>query len=93
MEVVYEEELVDALAYLDGINDTKIVFAPDGQTGYILIMSDSESDPQPYTSYHPILMKTTDGGETWGDPIHVLLGGEDGMESLKNYWSAAIRLT
>ena len=86
-EVVYEEELMGFLAPLDGMNDSKIAFAPDGQTGYILIMSDSESDPQPYTSYHPILLKTTDGGDSWGDPIHVQLGGEDGNETLKNYWS------
>ena len=86
-EILYEEELLDALSPLDGINDTKIAFAPDGQTGYILIMSDSEGDPQPYTSYHPILIKTTDGGDSWEDPIHVLLGSEDGISNVKNYWS------
>ena len=42
-------------------------------------------DPVPYTNYHPILMKTTDGGENWGDPIDVQLGGEDGIEAIKNY--------
>jgi len=86
-EIIYEEELVGFLEPLDAMNDSKIAFAADGQTGYILAMSDSESDPQAYTSYHPILLKTTDGGDSWGEPIHVLLGGTDGMESLKNYWS------
>ena len=88
--IVYEEELIGFLAPLDGMNDSKIAFAPDGQTGYILVMSDSEGDPQPYTNYHPILLKTTDGGDSWSDPIHVLLGGEDGNETLKNYWSDEI---
>ena len=86
-EILYEEELIGFLAPLDGMNDSKIAFAPDGQTGYMLIMSDSESDPQPYTSYHPILLKTTDGGDSWSDPIHVKLGGVDGNETIKNYWS------
>ena len=89
-EVVYEETLFEALAYLDGINDSKVAFGPDGLTGYIMLMSDSESDPQPYTSYHPILYKTTDGGDSWSDAIHVELGGTDGMESVKNYWSDEI---
>jgi hypothetical protein len=86
-ELVIEESLMEALGAFDGINDCKIAFAPDAQTGYMLIMSDSESDPQPYTNYHPILFKTTDAGDTWGDAVHILLGGEDGNETIKNYWS------
>ncbi len=86
-EIVYEEELVEFLAPLDAFNDAKIAFAPDGMTGYMCMMSSVDSDPQPYTSYHPVLLKTTDGGDSWGDPIHVLLGGEDGIQSLKDYWS------
>ncbi|HJN05700.1 MAG TPA: T9SS type A sorting domain-containing protein [Bacteroidales bacterium] len=85
--VQYQDTIFDFLAPLDGINDEKIAFAPDGQTGYIMILSDSESDPQPYTNYHPVLLKTIDGGVSWSDPIHVQLGGVDGIESIKNYWS------
>jgi hypothetical protein len=82
----YEESLMPALGYADGINDSKIAFSPDGQTGYICLMSDCASEPQPYTNYHPILYKTTDGGETWNEnPIHVLLGGEDGIASIKSF--------
>lgn len=97
-EVQFTEELYEFLDAEDGINDTKIAFAADGMTGYICVMSDAVSDPVPYTSYHPILLKTTDGGETWGDPIHVQLGGEDGIESIKNYfpdsalWSAGYEI-
>ncbi len=86
-EIIYEEGLLSFLEPDDGINDSKIAFAPDGQTGYMLIMSNSDSDPQPYTNYHPILLKTTDGGDSWGDPIQVQFGGEDGIESIKYYWS------
>ncbi len=85
-DFVYEETTVDALGDADGINDTKIAFAADGMTGYILIMSDSPSDPIDYTSYHPILLKTEDGGDTWSDPIHIQLGGADGIENIKTYW-------
>jgi hypothetical protein len=83
--VSYEEELVGFLDPLEAFNDMKIAFAPDGQTGYILGMAENIGDPVPFTNYHPILMKTTDGGENWGDPIDVQLGGEDGIESIKNY--------
>jgi hypothetical protein len=87
-DVVYEEYLLEALGYGDGINDVKVAFAPDGQTGYICVMSDTDvSDPQPSNGYHPILFKTTDGGENWGDPVHVLLGGYDGIDAIKEYWS------
>jgi hypothetical protein len=85
-EIEFTEELYGFLGEADGINDSKIAFAPDGMTGYMLVMTDSPSEPVPYTSYHPVLLKTTDGGESWSDPIHVQLGGEDGIESLKNYW-------
>lgn len=90
-EVEYVEELLPVLEELDGelnvINDIKIAFAPDGQTGYIVVMSELPGDPTPYTNYHPFLYKTEDGGENWSDPISVQFGGEDGIESIKNYFS------
>ena len=67
-----------------GINDIEIAFAPDGQTGYISLLT-SLIDPLPYTSYHPVFLKTTDGGETWSDPIEVQLGGADGLDAVKNF--------
>jgi len=71
----------------DGINDVKIAFAPDGMTGWICVMSD-RVPALPHTSYHPILFKTTDGGQTWSDePIEVQLGGEDGLEAVCDFIS------
>lgn len=81
-----EETLIEAIGQGDGINDMKVAFAPDNMTGYICIMSDVVSDPQDFNGYHPILYKTTDGGETWDGPTHVLLGGYDGIEAIKYYW-------
>ena len=53
-------------------------------TGYICVMTNLP-DVLPYTSYHPILFKTTDGGDTWSDPIEVQLGGEDGLEPIMQF--------
>ncbi len=85
-EIAFEESLIDFFDAGMGINDHKIAFAPDGQTGYILIMT-AANDIIPYTSYHPVLLKTTDGGDTWSDPIHMQFGGVDGNETIKYYWS------
>jgi hypothetical protein len=69
----------------DGINDIEIAFAPDGQTGYISILTNLE-ETLPYTSYHPVLFKTTDGGETWTpDPIEVQLGGAAGLTAIQEH--------
>jgi hypothetical protein len=68
----------------DGINDIKIAFAPDGMTGYICVMTNLP-DVLPYTSYHPVLYKTTDGGESWSDPIEVQLGGQYGLEPVQQF--------
>jgi len=86
-DVEYVEELLSFQEEGEGINDVKIAFAPDGQTGYICIMSQSTGDPVPFTGFHPVLLKTTDGGGSWSEPIEVQFGGEDGIESLKNYFS------
>jgi hypothetical protein len=84
-EIVYVEELVGFLEEGEPFNDFKIAFAPDGETGYILAMAENTGDPVENTNYHPILLKTEDGGESWSDPVDVQFGGEDGIESIKNY--------
>lgn len=85
-ELVVEESLLEFMEAGDAINDHKIAFGPDGLTGYIMIMTECESNPVPFTGYHPVLIKTTDGGLTWSEPIQVQLGGVDGIESIKYYW-------
>lgn len=85
-ELVIEESIIGFMEYGDDINDHKIAFSPDGMTGYIMIMTDWESNPAPFTNYHPVIIKTTDGGITWGEPAQVQLGGVEGIESIKYYW-------
>ncbi len=85
-EIQYEEWLMDVFTEEDGISDTKVAFAPDGQTGYILVLADAVTDPVPATSYHPVLYETLDGGETWAEsPNHCQLGGVDGQDAIKEF--------
>lgn len=67
-----------------GIADTRIAFAPDGQTGYIMLLADNEEDIfATGLAYYPVLFKTTDGGNTWDEtPITVPLGGPEGLEGI-----------
>lgn len=53
-DIDYTEFLLPVLSSGDAINDTKIAFSPDGQTGYICVMSDAGYSI-PYTNYHPII--------------------------------------
>jgi hypothetical protein len=73
----------------DGINDIKVAFAPDGMTGYICVMTNLPNT-LPFTSYHPVLFKTTDGGDSWSEPIEVQLGGEDGLAPVQEFISDSI---
>lgn len=84
-EIVYTEALYEFLEEGENFNDIKMAFAPDGLTGFIVAMTENLSDPVENTNYHPVLLKTTDGGETWSDSINVQLGGLYGIESVKNY--------
>lgn len=84
----YEEWLFPVLNEGDLIIDSKVAFAPDGQTGYLLVLGNSFENSLPYTKTHPVLFYTDDGGEYWyTDEIHCQLGGEDGLETVKNFVS------
>ncbi len=85
-DLLYEVELYEVSAPSEWWNDQKVAFSPDGQTGYICIMTNSDSDPLEYNGYHPTLLKTIDGGDSWDGPYEVALGGYDGIDSIKTYW-------
>ncbi len=71
----------------DGINDVEIAFSPDGMTGYMSLLTNLP-ETLPFTSYHPVLFKTTDGGETWSEnPIQVQLGGPGGLTAVQEFLS------
>ncbi|NQU34451.1 MAG: hypothetical protein HQ521_14560, partial [Bacteroidetes bacterium] len=77
-EVVYEERLIEFLDPGNSINDYKIAFAPDGQTGYIVASGTNDVGVAAYSYSAPYILKTTDGGEAWSDATLVQLGGVDG---------------
>ncbi len=82
----YEEWLMPVLEEGDSISDIKVAFSPDGQTGYICLLTNSASDPVPYTLFHPILLVTQDGGDTWTvEPLHCQLGGPGGLSEVKQF--------
>ena len=66
--------------------DEKIAFAPDGMTGYISMIWDNGGwEWAAGLAYYPVLLKTTDGGQTWSDPIAIHLSGPTGLPEIKHY--------
>ena len=87
----YEEELIDFDITEGGegvtIPSQKIAFHPDGQVGYMAMLSNNgENDVADFCLY-PILFKTENGGEDWDGPYTVQLGGPDGLPAVLNYLS------
>jgi hypothetical protein len=87
-DFIFEQELLDA-----PINEattrpshTQIAFAEDGQTGYISFLGDNGTTElvSGASGYYPIIMKTTDGGASWSEPMGIQLGGPDGMTGIVN---------
>ncbi len=88
-DFVYERSLIDfpTNAENDRPTHVKFAWAPDGLTGWIGIITDNQSVTPLYAEryFYPVFIKTTDGGETWEDPITVRLDGPDGLEGVLNY--------
>ncbi len=83
-----EEDLVYTFTDIDAPMDVsaypfdeKIAFSPDGMTGYISVLgNDGNAEQQSgYSNTYPIIWKTTDGGESWEDPIFIQLDGPNGI--------------
>jgi hypothetical protein len=64
----------------------KIAFAPNGLIGYKSLIWDNGGDPfSAGFAYYPVIYKTTDGGQTWGDAHAIILGGPNGYDEVKYY--------
>lgn len=91
MTFEYEQELFefDITGGGDGvtISTAKIAFHPDGQIGYMAMLSNNGFNDLAEGAYYPILFKTTDGGENWDGPYTVQLGGPDGLPAVLDYLS------
>lgn len=81
-------ELPVTLYEENGPIDVKIEFSPEGDIGYIAVLIDNGSVPvSAGYSYYPVFWRTTDGGETWEDPITVPLAGVGGIDEVKDFLS------
>jgi hypothetical protein len=67
----------------------KMAFDPSGQIGYVYWNnydgSFPEYDAEEWT--YPLLIKSTDGGETWSDVFSIALTGPDCPDGIKNWMS------
>ncbi len=89
-EFVLQQELLPCPTLTGDIPPpcNRVEFSPDGQTGYIVVLTDNgEVELSANRSLFPVLYKTEDDGETWSDPIAVALAGEDGMSRVQNFLS------
>jgi hypothetical protein len=87
-DFVFEKTLID-MPTIDGSRPIfcSFAFGPDGQTGWIVVITDNGLNT-PVTDlayFYPVFLKTTDGGQTWSDPINVQLDGPDGLYGVLNY--------
>lgn len=71
----------------DEVYDVKVAFAPDGMTGWICAIANRGEQSLPLTLHQTILYKTTDGGQNWSDPMHIQLGGVDGLDNVTDFIS------
>jgi len=85
----YEQSLIDFDISGGGegvtIPSQKIAFHPDGQVGYMAMVSNNGFNDVSEGAYYPILFKTTNGGEDWDGPFTVQLCGPDGLPAVLNY--------
>ncbi|NOU47264.1 MAG: T9SS type A sorting domain-containing protein [Bacteroidales bacterium] len=65
---------------------TSVAFGADGQTGYIAMIADNGSTEVigGGLGMYPVFFKTTDGGQSWSNPIGIQLAGPDGMSGIIN---------
>lgn len=89
-DFVYEESTID----FPIANETdqgrpafaKVAFGPGGEVGYIVLLADNGDAEQQsgFLNLYPILLKSTDYGETWSDPFFIQLDGADGLNYIVN---------
>ncbi len=66
----------------------RVEFSPDGQVGYIAVLTDNGMVPiSQERSLFPILWKTTDAGDTWTGPMPVAIAGPRGITAVHSFLS------
>lgn len=89
MDFVYEEFLLEFPENVDHAGPwfTSVAFAPDGMTGYLVMLSNDGDtwSVDGFPSIYPIFWKTTDGGESWDGPTAIQIDGPDGLGGVVNH--------
>jgi len=68
----------------------KIAADPSGNDVWIgCIGNNGGASPVKDSTYYPVFIHSSDGGQTWGDPIAVTLDGPNGIPAILNYISNA----
>ncbi len=66
----------------------RVEFSPDGQFGYIVVLSDNGSvEISDGRSLYPILWRSEDYGQSWTDPVEIALAGATGIQGVQNFLS------
>ncbi len=85
-DFVFTRELLDLPVNAETTRPAhvKTAFSDDGQIGYISVIGDNETVPvvSEAPGYYPIILKTTDGGETWSEPKGIQLAGPNGLAGI-----------
>jgi hypothetical protein len=68
----------------------RVAFSPDGQTAWIVILSNNFTNLD--SNIYPIVSKSTDGGQTWGTPINVILDGPNGIPGITQHLLSDYRM-
>ncbi|MCF8302459.1 MAG: T9SS type A sorting domain-containing protein [Bacteroidales bacterium] len=88
-DITYEAELMEFEVIHDEdlyyVMNEKVAFGPDGEIGYMVLLSNDESVDFSAGAIYPIVFKTTNGGDDWEYMGGIQLGGEDGIHRVKQY--------
>lgn len=73
---------------------TRIATDGNGDTAWVVALGNNGDATQiGNINYYPILYNSTDGGQTWSDPIAVQLDGPDGLSAIVNDFLSDYRIT
>jgi len=87
-DFMFDIEMIDApvVEATTRPSHPQVAFSEDGQTGYVTFLGDNETTDviSEAPGYYPVVIKTTDGGNTWSEPTGIQLAGPNGLAGIVN---------